>query len=79
MFLLIYTAVCNWFPGKALPSDLTFSQLTQILLQRGLAPGTTTLSFDITVNTRTIVPPSSLQAALAAAEMGMCPGSSFHS
>nr|KAG5700866.1 hypothetical protein BaRGS_012273 [Batillaria attramentaria] len=56
--------------GKALPSELTFSQLMQILLQRGLAQGTTALSFSITVSTRSTVPPSTLQAALASAEQG---------
>ena len=59
-----------FFAGKALPGDLTFSQLMQILLQRGLAPGTTALPFTITLSTRTSVPPPTLQAALAAAQQG---------
>ncbi|XP_070181060.1 dual E2 ubiquitin-conjugating enzyme/E3 ubiquitin-protein ligase BIRC6-like isoform X3 [Littorina saxatilis] len=59
---------------KALPGDLTFSQLMQILLQRGLASGTTALPFTITLSTRSTVPPPTLQAALAAAQQGALGG-----
>ncbi|KAL8592605.1 hypothetical protein ACOMHN_026535 [Nucella lapillus] len=56
--------------NKALPGDLTFSQLIQILLQRGLAPGTTCLPFTVAVNIHSSAPPAAMPATLAAAQQG---------